>query len=482
MVRPLHVALAAAVAASVAAGWLLLRTGPAAPPPADAGGGTGPGPGDGASPLHPGPGNGGSGGAVPGNGGGVEEMDPEDDSDLDRPLSGPEGGASTEDILAAIRDKNWLEVERLLRNGGSEDSAVTEALLKGLDDLQYRNKVATLAGFLKDPGALARFLELAKTAKDPNTRAVALEASARIGGPGVMEALTEALATAKPGSILASSAAGALGTLGTPEAAMALVARLRNSHADHTSPIFLEALARVRNPDALAELGRFALDEGQDARLRAGILASLGRTKQPAVLPDLLRAARESKEPEIRSAAYVALAHVGEPEGVRHLVDLLHAGDDGQKQEAAFALQNLTSRVGGAILTEALERPLPEALVPYLVTALGRSGTKESIPALSRFAADPDLSDGARVNALRAMAEIGDGSARPTAYGVLESSTRAGDGVRNAAVGVFVAAATAEDLPRLEKILGGMREQTAEWHHLKAVVERLRRSATRPGK
>ena len=58
---------------------------------------------------------------------GVEIVDDEDDdSDLDRDPEGPEGGATTEEILAAGAAGKWLEVQRLLSISGSSDPRVTD--------------------------------------------------------------------------------------------------------------------------------------------------------------------------------------------------------------------------------------------------------------------------------------------------------------------------------------------------------------------
>src|SRR5688572_4925049 len=95
----------------------------------------------------------------------VEDGDPDDESDLDRDPSGDTGGATAEEILAALARgdaQGWLDAARLLSIAGSSDPRVTDALLKAMADDRWRIKAAEMAKDLKDPAALARFLELAR--------------------------------------------------------------------------------------------------------------------------------------------------------------------------------------------------------------------------------------------------------------------------------------------------------------------------------
>src|SRR5258706_13236688 len=96
-------------------------------------------------------------------------------------------------------------------------------LLDAMKDGQFRHRAANLAKFLKDPAALARFLEIAKGTDDESTRGAALQASAVMGGPGGFEAASELLRNSRPGGILCANAASALRTLGRTEAAPPLV-------------------------------------------------------------------------------------------------------------------------------------------------------------------------------------------------------------------------------------------------------------------
>lgn len=466
MPKPLFAALGAlAVLGAGAAGWLLLDTAPAAskPPRAEL---KDPGP-----PVK-GPDLGSP--SVPGPAGSNGPIDIDDDREPDE--EAPVGGASAEDLLFCARKGDWQEFERLLRISGSDDPRVTQFLLDALKDGEHRNWAAMLAKHLKDPAALAKFLEVAKSATaDDSTRSAALQASANIGGEGVFEAAADILRSAKPGGILFSSAAGALGTLGTPEAARTLVDLLRGSVGTTRFPIMVEAIARVRNPEALAEIGRMANDEGQDPRFRETLVAALGQTKDPAVVPDLLKAAREGSTEEIRSAAYTGLAMVGDHDAVQELVGLLHGEDQGKQLAAAMALQNLRNKTSGPLLEEALAGTLPPELRPYVIESLGYVGGKRSVEMLGKVLTElEENNERLRVSAVRALGRIGDPASGKAIVDAIEGTPRTDAAFRREAFNALGTTATVEELPRLKRMLAEMTpDKDSNWWGLKSVVDAL---------
>jgi HEAT repeat protein len=399
----------------------------------------------------------------------------DDDDDRDPDTDAPEGGASAEDLLFWARKGDWQEFERLLRISGSDDPRVTQFLLDALKDGEHRNWAAMLAKHLKDPAALAKFLEVAKSSADESTRSAALQASANIGGEGVFEAAADILRSAKPGGILFSSAAGALGTLGTPEATRALVDLLRGSLGTTRFPIMVEAIARVRNPEALAEIGRMANDEGQDPRFRETLIAALGQTKDPAVVPDLLKAAREGSTEEIRAAALTGLAMVGDHDAVQELVNLVRGDDEGKKLAAAMALQNVRNKAAGPLLEEALAGNLPEALRPYVVESLGYCGGKKSVEVLSKMLTERDEdNERLRVVTVRALGRIGDTSAGKAIVDALEGTPRSDAAFRREAFSALSTTATVEELPRIKRMFEEMTaDKDPNWWILKGTVDAL---------
>ena len=318
--------------------------------------------------------------AVPGTAGpgraGPTVVDPTDERDLD----GPEGGASTEEILAAAAKGDWKEVEHLrAAGGGSADPRVTDAIAKGLSDDRWRPMVAELAKYLKDPGAAEKFLALAKAEGNEYTRATAIRAAALVGGPGVLEATQEILKSAKPGGLLAGEATAALGLLGTPEAAAVLVGMLRENAGKKGAPAVVEALGHVRSPEALVALGEMLQDPESPAAFRAALAEALGKTRDPAVVNDLLRVVRDAEDEGLRNACYRSLAMVGSPEAVTELLQVVHGADNGRRFEAAAALAGLSNKVSGPLIEEALKSSVDPVLRGYLLTALGRTDRKSVV-------------------------------------------------------------------------------------------------------
>jgi HEAT repeat protein len=467
--------LAAASAAAVA--WVVLAPGPVPGP--------GTGPRNGGTPGEPSVAVVQGSGTKATTGPGPSPQEDEDDRDLpkedgdgglDRTPSGEEGGPTTEEILEAAKrgtGQGWLDVERLLSVAGSADPRVTDMLLKHMTDIQFRNRAADLAKYLKDPNALSRFLELAKSEGDDSTRGAALQACANIGGAGVFEAAQEILRSAKPGGILASSAALALGTLGTVDAARSLVDMLRGAVGTPHAALYVEALSHVRTPEAIADLGRMANDEGVDARIREQLIAALGRTRDPSAVPDIARAAREGATEEIRAAAYNALGMVGDPAAVVELMNVLYGEDNGKKAAAAFALQNVRNKASAPLLNTALDKPLAPEMRAYIVTALGKAGDRQSTEILGKILAATGETDALRATAARSMGELGDHAAAGPLLDALESS--APSPVRSAALRSLLQTAAAADLPRVEKLLEKAAPQTTEFMMLDGLVRSLKK-------
>jgi HEAT repeat protein len=452
----------AAVLGAGAAGWFLLDPGP---PPAPSGSPTVVPTGEPGVPPAPKPVS-----TEPGPKA-VDVDDPDDERDIDG--SDPTGGPTAEEIYAAAVKGDWQLLEQLLSVAGTDDPRMTQFLLDKMQDGQYRNWAASLARHLKDPAALARFLELAKTPGDDATRCAALMASAHIGGAGVFEAAAEALKTARPGGMLFASAANALGTLGSAEATHTLLDLLRSSAGTSRLPVMVGALSLIRSPEGLAEIGRLANDGAQEAGFREALVAALGRTREASVVPDLLKAARESDSEAVRGAAYTALALVGDPEGVRELVGLVHSGDDAQKVQAAMALQNVRNRESAGILEEALARPMPDQLLPHVIEALGQIGAKTSIEPLSLLLKAE--SEGTRVVAVRALGRIGDPSSGKVILDALDAAPRTDAAFRREAIAALVGTSTVRDLPRLEKMMAETGQDQFEWFLLRPAVDRLKR-------
>jgi len=363
----------------------------------------------------------------------------------------------------------------MLSVGGSADPRVTDALIRALQDGRFRGRAADLARFLKDPGALGRFLDVARAEGDDGTRAAAVRACAGLGGTGVFEAVTEILRSAKPGGMLAAAAAGALGTMGTPDAARVLLESLRESLGTPRQSLFAEALSRVKDPEALAELARMAGDAATDPRLRSALVEALGRSGSAEAVPELLKIARSDADPSLRADVFRALARVGSPEAVEELLNVLHGADNGQKEQAAMAIREIKGKAAGPLLEKALAGPLQPELRAYVVEALGRSGSASSVEGLGKIATDGSEPEGLRRTALKSIGEIGAPAGAAVAFEVLESASKDDAPLRQTALGVLRSTATAADLPKVEKLLSQATANTPEWFHLEALAQGLKK-------
>jgi HEAT repeat protein len=357
--------------------------------------------------------------------------------------------------------------------GGSSDPRVTDLLVRTLEDGLFRVKVVDLAKHLKDPAALARFLEVARGGKDDRTRSAAILACAELGGAGVYEAAAELLRAAPPGSTLASSAAGALGRLGTVDAARALVDMLRRPENAANPAALVESLARVRTPEGVEELARLARDEGVDPELRRKVIDALGRGGQPGAVPDLLAAMRDSESPEIRSAAMEALGRIGEPAGVQEILNRLHGGDDGVKLAAARALEGVRARAAAPLLEEALGGPMDDTLRASLVNALGNIGSASSTKPLTAIATDDRQSEAVRGAAAQALGRLGTREVVPALAGMYEQTKDTQRRLRTTIAQSLSATAEKEDLPRIQALQEMTKPGTPEHAILEGAVRRL---------
>ena len=468
------VAGTAAAAAVAGAGWFLLR-GPAEVRPLPSSEGPGvEGTGEASAKAVPAPA---AGGAAAKGAPAVEDGDPDDESDLDRDPAGETGGATAEEILAALARgdaQGWLDAARLLSIAGSSDPRVTDALLKAMADDRWRIKAAEMAKDLKDPAALARFLELARADGNENTRAAALMACAAMGGAGVHEAAVELMRSARPGSILAATAAGALGTLGTPDAARVLVESLREALGTPRQGTFLEALGRIHDPEAIGILTAMATDAGTDPTMRVALVTALGRTQDPAVVNTLLDIARGESPDALKFEAYRALARVGSPEAVGALLDVLHGGENQQKAEVASALQQITGKGAAPLLEQSLDKSMPPELRSYVIDALARIASKTSVAPLAKIASDASQPVGDRTASIRALGAIGDPAAAVPSLDILEKEPRGDPAMRMAALGTLSRTATAADIPRIEALLAAATKGSPEWIHLDAILKSLK--------
>lgn len=259
---------------------------------------------------------------------------------------------------------------------------------------------------------------------DPEIRARACEALARIGDPIAVDALFETLADPNPRVVHAATAA--IHSLGSDRTPVLTIAALR-----HGPPVTRRAALRV-----VAYLGiDEALDEVRgaiadpDVRLAELAIGALGRLSRPEVDPLLATLARDPREP-VRAAVMRAAA-------LRETTstEVLEAGlADDAAWVRYYACQSL-GRLGHASAAGLVVARLADPAAHVRIAALEALGHLGGEPALE---------------ALHAAARSTDEDFRRAA---LASLARAPDA---AAIGLLLEAASSPDLPTRLVALSGI--------------------------
>jgi HEAT repeats len=129
--------------------------------------------------------------------------------------------------------------------------------------------------------------------------------------------------------------------------------------------VAVRALARLDDPDALADVGRAATSDA-DVSVRTAAVDALGKTKKPAAVP-ILRQTFGAPEPAVRQASARALADFGDPAADNALVDLALKGENTDVQTYA-AIVLVVSRGRDSEPVRRLEQSNPSPAVRDLLT------------------------------------------------------------------------------------------------------------------
>jgi len=208
-----------------------------------------------------------------------------------------------------------------------------------------------------DPAALPAVLALLLAAKEPATRAAAINALGSLGGGSEVAVLKTSLAAADPEKTAAR-----------------------------------RALTILRGNDVTTQITEAA--KFGDPSLRPTFIDILNDRRAVAALPDLLAAAI-ADDPATRAAAMRALARFGGPEQVAGMVQgVLKATAGGERDEAARALVTVCTQSSGkdrsaAIFLEQF-KAADDAARETLLPALGRMGGAGAIAIVDGLVADAD--------------------------------------------------------------------------------------------
>src|SRR5581483_2260026 len=167
---------------------------------------------------------------------------------------------------------------------------------------------------------------------DPHERNVIAAVLGRLGDPGALWVLDEAIHSEEP--MLRRTAADALGDLATP-GAVCILRRLYESDLE-SKRLALSGLRRTGDKTAvLCYLD--AVNQG-DESLRAQGLGGLGESRTPDIVPFLRKFLKTEKDPLIGITLAHALASIGDADGYRHLNAKLAADQQEQVRDSVVGL------------------------------------------------------------------------------------------------------------------------------------------------
>lgn len=311
----------------------------------------------------------------------------------------------------------------------------------GESDRRIAELAITGLGAIDDPRVESLLTELASSSEDA-LRSAVMRAACHRGGEAAVRLLLGGLADPAPWvRYYAAQGLGRIGAEAGPEASKQLIEKLRDP-APHVRVAVIEALAKLRTPDAWEAVVRAATSRDPDER-RAG-LVGVGLQKREGAVSILVEAAR-SDDPATRLVAISALAHYNEPEALATLDAALRDGTAEVRDAALSVLSERDDEAAARILLEAALRSQPEHPVHR---ALSKPGTGRLNVITSQLAkADPRTAP-LLVAALGRMATP---AARQSLFGALSSSNPAS---RAAAASALVATGGQDAMRAVSQLAG----------------------------
>jgi HEAT repeat protein len=241
--------------------------------------------------------------------------------------------------------------------------------LKRADPVR-RARAADLLGILGRTDAVPALSNLLRDG-DPDVRVVAARALGRIGDPAAAKALLASVASRRrtvPAHLAAHALAG-LGTAGQP----ALVSALDSPH-ERVRAVAAEVLGLI---GAVGATGRvettLRIDASTDVRVRAA--RTLGRLGTRSAIEPLLESLDPDQPPVLRAEAAKALGEIGTPNASGPLTDILGDREFDVGHQAARALLRLGKK-GHAQLVAATDGTLD---IPRWQRAIAAGHAREAL-------------------------------------------------------------------------------------------------------
>ena len=275
--------------------------------------------------------------------------------------------------------------------------------------------------------------------------------------PAVDATLGEVLRNDKAWGVRAT-AADTLGERGTPVAAKQLLDGLNSATEPWVRNRVATALGNCKdNPEVVAKLRELAKDD-KSFRTRSAALQALGKVKAPDALPTLNAAvAADSPDGILRNAALRAMGSLGDDKAVATLKEWAVLGKPMDTREAAIA---------GLARLQQDNKEITQQIAGYLaeghagirfasIYALGERGDASAIPALEALLKNDDLSIEMAPMIKGQIAKLQRGPGKKPEAGEAGEAGGAGD------------QDVAKRLDRLEKLMLQMNER------LKTIEDRL---------
>lgn len=332
------------------------------------------------------------------------------------------------------------------------------------------------SGYL-DPRFLPFLHEQLASDKKPEVKAAVARALGDMKNPasvGPLSAAVDLGATDSAANQMNKELASALGEIGDPKSAPVLL-KLLKARDSFTRIAAVEALGRMRIPEAVEPLLQLATDEGQEPFLNRKAIEALGRIGDPKAVPVLLRTlTAERKGVSFYGESSFALFQLGTP-----AADALLAVLEGRDAElsgwvqrhginpasysfkAAEILGDLREHRAEAALVKQLtftnENPAIQAGVrARAADALARMRSVAAVKPLAGMASEPDPI--VRGEYTRALARLGGREALPA----LEKAAGQGDWyAREPAIEALTMLGDERELPTLGKLAEAEPARTA---------------------
>jgi HEAT repeat protein len=353
------------------------------------------------------------------------------------------------------------ELQAALRQGDLVDH-----LLRTLEDdeLQNRRTAIVILGWLREPRAEARLVELLA---EPALHEHVAHALVSIGchdkgayaaglahpDDAVRQGTLRCLAwTSPPGAIdlaaplvhdpspeVRAEAVAAVGRLGDEDAAMLLFELLGDEH-ERIQESARDALARMPKERVLPLLLQALSNPDPQVRVRSA--ETLGLLQEPGAAPALVALLRDARE-GVRRAAIKALGETGAPGVAEVLRSALGDESSVVRQQAVVSLGRRAELETAALLLPVLEDPDPRMRF-VAIRSLGQIRNPEAVDRLLPFLDDERKE--LRFAAVEALGGIRAASAVPSLVAVLRDPDR---GLRRAAAESLGAVASPQAVPPL---------------------------------